>query len=208
MGGRGHAGDNTDYHNIITLLTITPTCAIVSGGGGIPDTCCGGPHVLRHFPRLTLASLAVRRANALKSAGPHTARGRDWSSLNGFGHDRHARHLREKIAHRFLHRPLRLWPCREQHRSAGSAPLAPHSGNALRRDKAGKPVFSADSGLWLSTESEFAPRPSTNIGRWTRAGLGFLVAAAARMLPSYRVRAANAGPSEHGQREPVSTTSD
>lgn len=53
--------------------------------------------MLRGSPRLTPASLAARRANALKSTGPRTARGKAWSSLNALRHGWHARNLRAQI---------------------------------------------------------------------------------------------------------------
>ena len=53
--------------------------------------------MLRRSPRLTPASLAARRANALKSTGPRTARGKAWSSLNALRHGWDARNLRAKI---------------------------------------------------------------------------------------------------------------
>lgn len=53
--------------------------------------------MLRQSPRLTPASLAARRANALKSTGPRTHRGKAWSCLNALRHGRRARNLRAKI---------------------------------------------------------------------------------------------------------------
>jgi hypothetical protein len=38
---------------------------------------------LRKSPVMTAARLAAHRANALKSTGPKTARGKSWSRLNG-----------------------------------------------------------------------------------------------------------------------------
>ena len=58
---------------VINLLTIAARRATLTSGGGIPDIGSGGPPVLRHSPRLTPASHAARRANALKSTGPRTA---------------------------------------------------------------------------------------------------------------------------------------
>ncbi|HUI43407.1 MAG TPA: hypothetical protein VL523_15695, partial [Terriglobia bacterium] len=52
---------------------------------------------LRRSPVITPASLAARRANALKSTGPRTARGKAWTCLNALRHGRRARQLREKI---------------------------------------------------------------------------------------------------------------
>lgn len=54
--------------------------------------------MLRQSPRLTPASLAARRANALKSTGPRTDRGKAWSSLNALRHGRRAQDLLAKIA--------------------------------------------------------------------------------------------------------------
>lgn len=48
-------------------------------------------------PLPTPAALAARRANALKSTGPRTARGKAWSCLNALRHGRRARHLRARI---------------------------------------------------------------------------------------------------------------
>jgi hypothetical protein len=53
---------------------------------------------LRHSPRLTPASLAARRANALKSTGPRTACGKARVALNPLKHGRRAVALREKLA--------------------------------------------------------------------------------------------------------------
>ncbi len=53
---------------------------------------------LRRSPTLTPAALAARRANALKSTGPRTERGKAWSSLNALRHGWDARNLRDKIA--------------------------------------------------------------------------------------------------------------
>lgn len=52
---------------------------------------------LRHSPVLTPASLAARRANARKSTGPRTVRGRARSSLNGLKHGRYARRLHPRL---------------------------------------------------------------------------------------------------------------
>lgn len=48
-------------------------------------------------PLLTPAALAARRANALKSTGPRTARGKARSCLNALRHGRRALNLRAKI---------------------------------------------------------------------------------------------------------------
>jgi hypothetical protein len=53
--------------------------------------------MLRHSPRLTSASLAARRANALKSTGPRTEQGKAWSCLNALRHGRRARSFRTKL---------------------------------------------------------------------------------------------------------------
>ena len=53
--------------------------------------------MLRHSPRLTPASLAARRANALKSTGPRTEQGRAWSCLNALRHGRRARNFRTRL---------------------------------------------------------------------------------------------------------------
>jgi hypothetical protein len=52
---------------------------------------------LRRSPLLTPAALAARRANALKSTGPRTDRGKAWSCLNALRHGRRSRCLRDKI---------------------------------------------------------------------------------------------------------------
>lgn len=52
---------------------------------------------LRRSPKLTPAALAARRANALKSTGPRTARGQARSCLNALRHGWDARGLRDKI---------------------------------------------------------------------------------------------------------------
>lgn len=54
--------------------------------------------MLRKSPKLTPAALAARRANALKSTGPRTDRGKAWSSLNALRDGRRAQDLRAKIA--------------------------------------------------------------------------------------------------------------
>ncbi|HXJ93125.1 MAG TPA: hypothetical protein VMT20_09610 [Terriglobia bacterium] len=53
---------------------------------------------LRRSPQLTPASLAARRANALRSTGPRTAAGKARSCLNALRHGRRARDLRAKLA--------------------------------------------------------------------------------------------------------------
>jgi len=53
--------------------------------------------MLRRSPRLTSASLAARRANALKSTGPRTEQGKAWSCLNALRHGRRARNFRTKL---------------------------------------------------------------------------------------------------------------
>src|SRR5580658_9701581 len=53
---------------------------------------------LRRSPRLTLASLAARRANALKSTGPRTEHGKARATLNALKHGRHAIRLPERLA--------------------------------------------------------------------------------------------------------------
>jgi cytoskeletal protein CcmA (bactofilin family) len=53
---------------------------------------------LRHSPRLTPASLAARRANALKSTGPRTQCGKARVALNPLKHGRRAVALQEKLA--------------------------------------------------------------------------------------------------------------
>ena len=55
---------------------------------------------LRASPRLTPEALAARRANALKSTGPRTPRGKARVSLNGLQHGRYAARsarLRERL---------------------------------------------------------------------------------------------------------------
>jgi hypothetical protein len=52
---------------------------------------------LRRSPLLTPAALAARRANARKSTGPRSARGKAWSCLNALCHGRRSRRLRDKI---------------------------------------------------------------------------------------------------------------
>jgi len=77
---------------------------------------------LRRSPVLTSASLAARRANALKSTGPRTARGKAWSCLNALRHGGRAHGLRQKIErtgdfealylYDWLHEEmLRVWDC-------------------------------------------------------------------------------------------------
>src|SRR5271169_160112 len=53
---------------------------------------------LRRSPQLTPASLAARRANALRSTGPRSAAGKARSCLNALRHGRRARDLRAKLA--------------------------------------------------------------------------------------------------------------
>jgi hypothetical protein len=53
---------------------------------------------LRRSPQLTPASLAARRANALKSTGPRSAAGKARSCLNALRHGRRARDLRAMLA--------------------------------------------------------------------------------------------------------------
>lgn len=53
---------------------------------------------LRHSPCLTAASLAARRANALKSTGPRTECGKARVALNPLKHGRRAVALQEKLA--------------------------------------------------------------------------------------------------------------
>jgi hypothetical protein len=53
---------------------------------------------LRHSPCLTPASLAARRANALKSTGPRTQCGKARVALNPLKHGRRAVALQEKLA--------------------------------------------------------------------------------------------------------------
>src|SRR5580698_5370239 len=53
---------------------------------------------LRRSPRLTLASLAARRANALKSTGPRTEHGKAQATLNALKHGRYAIRLPERLA--------------------------------------------------------------------------------------------------------------
>ncbi len=53
---------------------------------------------LRRSPQLTPASLAARRANALRSTGPRTAAGKARSCLNALRDGRRARDLRAKLA--------------------------------------------------------------------------------------------------------------
>jgi hypothetical protein len=52
---------------------------------------------LRRSPQFTPASLAARRANALRSTGPRTAAGKARSCLNALRHGRRARDLRAKL---------------------------------------------------------------------------------------------------------------
>jgi len=52
---------------------------------------------LRKSPRRTPAFLAAVRANARKSRGPKTERGKARSSLNSLKHGRFAVHLRWKL---------------------------------------------------------------------------------------------------------------
>jgi len=54
--------------------------------------------LVRRSPQLTPASLAARRANALKSTGPRTAAGKARARLNALRHGRRARDLRAKLA--------------------------------------------------------------------------------------------------------------
>jgi hypothetical protein len=53
---------------------------------------------LRRSPRLTPASLAARRANALKSTGPRTENGKAQATLNALKHGRYAIRLPERLA--------------------------------------------------------------------------------------------------------------
>ena len=50
---------------------------------------------LRRSPTLTPARLAANRANAQKSTGPRTARGKAWSRMNGVRTGRRSRAYRE-----------------------------------------------------------------------------------------------------------------
>ncbi len=52
----------------------------------------------RKSPTLTPARLAALRANAQKSTGPRTRRGKARSALNGFRHGRYSRRLPELLA--------------------------------------------------------------------------------------------------------------
>jgi hypothetical protein len=52
---------------------------------------------LRKSPCLTPAALAARRANALKSTGPRTERGKARVALNPLKHGRRAVRLQEKL---------------------------------------------------------------------------------------------------------------
>ena len=52
---------------------------------------------LRHSPVLTPASHAARRANARKSTGPRTVRGKARAALNGLKHGHYARHLNPRL---------------------------------------------------------------------------------------------------------------
>lgn len=52
---------------------------------------------LRRSPKLTPAALAAQRANALKSTGPRTERGKARSCLNALVHGGRSRRLRDKI---------------------------------------------------------------------------------------------------------------
>ena len=54
--------------------------------------------MLRRSPRLTPAALAARRANALKSTGPRTERGKARVALNPLKHGRYAVNLPERLA--------------------------------------------------------------------------------------------------------------
>ena len=53
---------------------------------------------LRRSPQLTPAALAARRANALKSTGPRTARGQARAALNALKHGRYTWELAERPA--------------------------------------------------------------------------------------------------------------
>ena len=53
---------------------------------------------LRTLPRVTPASLAARRANALKSTGPRTEWGKARVALNPLKHGRRAVGLQERLA--------------------------------------------------------------------------------------------------------------
>lgn len=54
--------------------------------------------MLRRSPRLTPAALAARRANALKSTGPRTERGKARVALNPLQHGRYAVNLPDRLA--------------------------------------------------------------------------------------------------------------
>ncbi|HEV2425538.1 MAG TPA: hypothetical protein VGZ29_11985 [Terriglobia bacterium] len=53
--------------------------------------------MLRRSPKLTPASLAARRANALKSTGPRTEQGKARVALNPLRHGRYAVNLPERL---------------------------------------------------------------------------------------------------------------
>ena len=64
---------------------------------------------LRRSPQLTPAALAARRANALKSTGPRTARGKARAALNALKHGRYTRDLAGRLARAQCSEESALW---------------------------------------------------------------------------------------------------
>jgi hypothetical protein len=69
---------------------------------------CHRPRLCRS-PKLTPARLAACRANARKSTGPRTARGKARSSLNALKHARYARRLTRTLEQAGEREQLRLY---------------------------------------------------------------------------------------------------
>jgi len=69
---------------------------------------CNRPHLCRS-PKLTPARLAACRANARKSTGPRTVRGKARSSLNALKHGRYARRLTRTLEQAGEREQLRVY---------------------------------------------------------------------------------------------------
>jgi len=147
------------------------------------------------FTSVTPKSLAARRANALKSTGPRTRRGKARVCLNALKHGRYAvlaarsARLREKLfeaghtGQEAVYGAIRSQVARAA-RARDPASRRKIDQVALRAwclalrthppgSKLKTPLLSRRNRRRVSTECEFARRRYTLVDRWTRAGMVF-----------------------------------
>ena len=164
---------------------------------------------------VTPKSMAARRSNALKSAGPRTGRGMARVCLNALKHGRYAvlvarsARLREKLFEAGQTRQEALYGAvraRVAQTIRAQDPAARRSLDeialrawclALRTHPPGtkleNPLISASNRPQMSTDSGFARRRYSIVDHWTRGGMVFWCQRRRRLSSGFNVRSPGCG---------------